>query len=230
MNPSTPFRCLLSMMAGQRRLVVCAMLLAALSVVSELLPWYLLWQAVQYPNHLMQLAGWLALALAVKYLLLALAGWFSHRAAFRVLYAVRMAGARGLTRLPLSRLSAFSSGSLRNIVINDVERMEGFIAQTVGIELFRHRAGIKRRAGGEGDPRAQRKGVLGVIRIVGPRLRNPRLNLQGFRVLPGQFVGYLVEDPAVRVKAARRWIEIGVGLLFKINQRAAVFGDVLCGI
>lgn len=128
MNPSTPFRCLLSMMAGQRRLVVCAMLLAALSVVSELLPWYLLWQAVQYPNHLMQLAGWLTLALAVKYLLLALAGWFSHRAAFRVLYDVRMAVARGLTRLPLSRLSAFSSGSLRNIVINDVERMEGFIA------------------------------------------------------------------------------------------------------
>jgi ATP-binding cassette subfamily B protein IrtA len=128
MNPSTPFRCLLAMIAGQRSLVVCAMLLAALSVISELIPWYLLWQAVQHPDNLMQLALWLALALAAKYLLLAMAGWFSHRAAFRVLYDVRMAVARGLTRLPLSRLSAFSSGSLRNIVINDVERMEGFIA------------------------------------------------------------------------------------------------------
>lgn len=128
MNPSTPFRCLLAMLAGQRGLVLCAMALAALSVISELIPWYLLWQAVQHPDNLMQLALWLALALAAKYLLLAMAGWCSHRAAFRVLYDVRMAVARGLTRLPLSRLSAFSSGSLRNIVINDVERMEGFIA------------------------------------------------------------------------------------------------------
>ncbi|WP_437887064.1 ABC transporter ATP-binding protein [Phytobacter sp. V91] len=128
MNPSTPFRCLLAMIAGQRGLVACAMALAALSVISELIPWYLLWQAARYPDNLLQLAGWLAVALLIKYLLLATAGWFSHRAAFRVLYDVRMSVARGLTRLPLSRLSAYSSGSLRNIVINDVERMEGFIA------------------------------------------------------------------------------------------------------
>lgn len=128
MNPASPFRCLLSMIAGQRLLIASAMMLAALSVMSELVPWYLLWQAVQHPERLWSLAGWLALALAAKYLLLAVAGWCSHKAAFRILYDVRIAVARGLTRLPFSRLSTYSSGSLRHIVINDVERMEGFIA------------------------------------------------------------------------------------------------------
>ncbi|WP_342321766.1 ABC transporter ATP-binding protein [Kosakonia sp. BYX6] len=125
---NSPSHLLLTLIAGQRAGLIAAMLLAALSVISELLPWYLLWQAVQHPENLLELAAWLALALGVKYLLLAIAGWFSHRAAFRVLYDVRMAVARGLTRLPLSQLSTYASGSLRNIVINDVERLEGFIA------------------------------------------------------------------------------------------------------
>ena len=93
----------------------------------------------------------------------------------------------------------------------------GFISQTIGVEVFGHGGGVKRRAVREGDPFAQVESVLGFIGIAGPALGDPRLNLQRFRVLPGELVGYLIENPAIRVKAAGGRIEIGVRLLLQIN-------------
>ncbi|KGT93059.1 ABC transporter [Erwinia typographi] len=133
-SPS-PVRTLLALISGEKTSLRWAIGLAALSVLLELIPYYLLWMAanvlqagVLAGGQLLQLAGWLAGALLLKYLLLAFAGYFSHLAAFRVLYQVRLRIARALTRLPLMQLSHYSSGGLREIIINDVERLESFIA------------------------------------------------------------------------------------------------------
>ncbi|VGQ08126.1 hypothetical protein SB00610_05299 [Klebsiella quasipneumoniae subsp. similipneumoniae] len=93
----------------------------------------------------------------------------------------------------------------------------GFIAQPIGVEVFGDGGGIQRRTVREGDPFAQVESVLGFIGITGPALGDPRLNLQRFRVLPGQLVGDLIENAAVWIKAAGGWIEIGVRLLLQIN-------------
>ncbi|MFS2225867.1 ABC transporter ATP-binding protein [Pantoea sp. B65] len=132
---AAPVATLLALVSSEKRALIQALSLASLSVLLELIPYYLLWLAASVwqpdllaADRLLQLAGWLALALALKYLLLSFAGYFSHLAAFRVLYQVRLRIARALTRLPLMQLAPYSSGSLRKIIINDVERLESFIA------------------------------------------------------------------------------------------------------
>ncbi|WP_437611375.1 ABC transporter ATP-binding protein [Erwinia sp. V71] len=131
----SPFASLMALVSSEKKTLNRALALAALSVLMELIPYYLLWLAANFVQNgtldeqpLLALAGWLALALVLKYLLLNCAGYFSHLAAFRVLYQLRLRIARVLTRLPLMQLSTYSSGSLRKIMINDVERLESFIA------------------------------------------------------------------------------------------------------
>jgi len=132
---SSPLQTLLALVSGEKSALIRALVLASLSVLMELIPYGILWLAASLVqpgmavgHQLLQLAGWLALALVLKYLLLSFAGYFSHLAAFRVLYQVRLRIARALSRLPLMQLAPYSSGSLRKIIINDVERLESFIA------------------------------------------------------------------------------------------------------
>lgn len=131
----SPFASLIALVSSEKKSLNAALALAALSVLMELIPYYLLWLAADFVRQgaltdrpLLVLAGWLALALLLKYLLLSFAGYFSHLAAFRVLYQVRLRIARALTRMPLMQLAPYSSGSLRKIIVNDVERLESFIA------------------------------------------------------------------------------------------------------
>ena len=128
---SSPLRDTLSLLRGESSTFLLALCLAAVAVMLELVPYVLLWQAaiaVDPANTLMTLAGWLLAALIGKYALLSLAGYFSHLTAFRVLYQTRLRLAQSLARIALLRLSPYSSASLRNIILNDVERVENFIA------------------------------------------------------------------------------------------------------
>lgn len=121
---------------GQEVRLGLAVGLAMLAAAVELLPFFLLAQAVdrvvqggpQMGAGLLVLAGWTALALLSKYLLYTLAYYFSHMAAYRVLFDTRRALVRHLSWAPLPWLSRWSSGELKQRVIQDVERMEQFIA------------------------------------------------------------------------------------------------------
>ncbi|MCW1876819.1 ABC transporter ATP-binding protein/permease [Erwinia sp. INIA-01] len=127
----SPLLTLRRLLAAEKSTLLLALTISASSVLLELLPWYLLWRAVgvvEQGGSLLHLGGWLALALVCKYLLASLAGYFSHLAAFRVLHHTRLRIARALTRLPLMQLAPFSAGSLRKIIMNDVQRLEDFIA------------------------------------------------------------------------------------------------------
>ncbi|MEJ4043057.1 ABC transporter ATP-binding protein [Erwinia sp. SLM-02] len=127
----SPLLTLRRLLAAEKSTLLLALAISASSVLLELLPWYLLWRAVgvvEQGGLLLPLAGWLGLALAGKYLLASLAGYFSHLAAFRVLHHTRLRIAQALTRLPLMQLAPYSAGSLRKIVMNDVQRLEDFVA------------------------------------------------------------------------------------------------------
>ena len=125
---TSPFATLRALLYDARHRLWLAYSLAALAVLMELLPYYLLWRASAPQSDLFRLALILLAALAGKYLLLTLAGYFSHLAAFDVLYRTRIKLATALTRLPLTALAGRSSASVRNIIMNDVERLEQFIA------------------------------------------------------------------------------------------------------
>ncbi len=126
---------LFALLGGQRGRLAMAIGLAGAAALVELVPYYLLYRAAGVVlsaapagAELMTLALWMAVALLVKYVLLSLGGYFSHVAAFQVLYEVRQRIAHALTRMPLLDIGRYSSGNLRKIVLSDVERLEGFIA------------------------------------------------------------------------------------------------------
>ncbi|MNI54546.1 hypothetical protein D3C73_1094440 [compost metagenome] len=110
------------------------------------------------------------------------------------------------------------------VVIDDLGHRQTFlfVAQAIGIEVFRHCIGIQRCTVGESHARPQLEGVFGFIGVAAPGLGNPRLNLQRLRVLVGQFVGDLIEDTAVGVETAGRRIKVGVRLLLQVDKRAAL--------
>ncbi|MEM6264408.1 MAG: ABC transporter ATP-binding protein [Bacteroidota bacterium] len=74
---------------------------------------------------------WAALAGAGSYALLYASGMASHVAAFNILYELRKQTAAKLGLLPMGFISGYTSGALKKIVSDDIERIENFIAHQV---------------------------------------------------------------------------------------------------
>ncbi len=130
--------------AGERKghLIVSG-ILSALSAVCMLVPFLSVYQIL---SELLQNAadigsvnsaliikwGWIAFAgLIAGLLLLYIAIIFSHIAAFRILYGLRMNLARHIGRLPLGYLTGTATGAVKKNLEQDVERIELFVAHTI---------------------------------------------------------------------------------------------------
>lgn len=131
---SASWSTLYTLLSGHRKSLGMAILLAAFAAVLELAPFLILCYSVSLlpmlpdAHEFFQLAGWLALALAGKYILFSLAYFLSHLTAYRVLMDTRQTLIRHLAWAPLSWLQRHSSGELKQLVMQDVERIEQFIA------------------------------------------------------------------------------------------------------
>ena len=131
----TPWRVLLGLLHDERGPLLAAVSVTAVAALFELLPYWLLHQSIvlvlsgtQVADGLFRLAGWMAVALVAKYGLYSFAYYLSHRAAYQVLANLRRDLARRLVWAPLTWLQDYSSGELKKIVMQDVERLEQFIA------------------------------------------------------------------------------------------------------
>ena len=131
----TPWRVLLGRLHDERGPLLAAVSVTAVAALFELLPYWLLYQSIvlvlsgtQVADGLTRLAGWMAVALVAKYGLYSFAYYLSHRAAYQVLANLRRDLARRLVWAPLTWLQGYSSGELKKIVMQDVERLEQFIA------------------------------------------------------------------------------------------------------
>lgn len=70
-------------------------------------------------------------AVGISFFLMFLSGMASHTAAFNILYQLRCAIAQRIGELPMGYLSNRNTGELKKILLNDVERMESFIAHNL---------------------------------------------------------------------------------------------------
>lgn len=133
-SSSASWFALYTLLRGHRKALGMAILLAAVAAALELAPFLILCYSVSLlpmlpdAHEFVQLAGWLALALAGKYILYSLAYFLSHLTAYRVLMDTRQTLARQLARVPLPWLQRHSSGELKQLVMQDVEQIEQFIA------------------------------------------------------------------------------------------------------
>ena len=135
MTEPAPSQLLRRLLRGQYRRLALAIALAVAAAIAELWPYWLLGTAagvaVTSPGagaELFQLAGWLALALLCKYLLYSAAYYCSHVSAFQVLLDTRRQLVRQLAGAPLRWLNQTGSGELKRLVLQDVDRLEQFIA------------------------------------------------------------------------------------------------------
>lgn len=135
MTEPAPSQLLRRLLRGQYRRLALAIVLAVAAAIAELWPYWLLGTAagvaVTSPGagaELFQLAGWLAMALLCKYLLYSAAYYCSHVSAFQVLLDTRRQLVRQLAGAPLRWLNQTGSGELKRLVLQDVDRLEQFIA------------------------------------------------------------------------------------------------------
>ncbi|MDN2672171.1 ABC transporter ATP-binding protein [Janthinobacterium sp. SUN026] len=135
MTEASPSQLLRRLLRGQYRRLALAIVLAVAAASAELWPYWLLGTAagvaVTSPgasSELFRLAGWLALALLFKYLLYSAAYYCSHVSAFQVLLDTRRQLVRQLAGAPLRWLNQAGSGELKRLVLQDVDRLEQFIA------------------------------------------------------------------------------------------------------
>lgn len=126
--------CLLT--AGRRLRLFAALPLTLVAVLAELLPFWLLYRAIETlldaPSALAAalpgLALWLAAALLLKYLAYGGAYLLSHHATYDIMAAIRRRLVAQLALAPLHWLHEQGAGALKQAVIQDVERMEAFLA------------------------------------------------------------------------------------------------------
>ncbi|THF61509.1 ABC transporter ATP-binding protein [Pseudothauera nasutitermitis] len=130
-------RCLLfALTKGRRAMLAGALALTALAVLAELVPFVLLYRAlerlIEAPQTLAAAlpgwAAWLGGALLLKYLAYGLAYLLSHHAAYAIQAGTRRQLVSRLARAPLPWLHGQGSGALKQSVVQDVERLEAFLA------------------------------------------------------------------------------------------------------
>lgn len=125
--------------AGQKKLLLLlASVLVVLHSILLMAPYLLIYVILRdmldgTANHanIQNLLCWSFVAIAFSLLLIFAAGVVSHLAAFNILYELRLAIIERLARLPMGYLAGRSSGALKKTLIDDVERIEGFIAHNL---------------------------------------------------------------------------------------------------
>ena len=130
--------------AGEKRaLLVVSGILSALSAACMLVPFLsvyrILGELLRNAGHIssadsafMMKWGWIALLGLVSGLLLLYASLiFSHIAAFRILYGLKMGLARHIGKLSLGFLSNTATGAIKKNLEQDVDRVELFVAHTI---------------------------------------------------------------------------------------------------
>lgn len=118
------------------KVAIVVVALAMLGAAFELLPYGLLFIGIRALIErttsidccLWSLAGWMAIALAGKYIFYTAAYGLTHVAAYDLILEVRRELVRKLARAPLRVLRALSSGDLKQRALQDVERIEQAIA------------------------------------------------------------------------------------------------------
>ncbi|NIE78420.1 ABC transporter ATP-binding protein [Pantoea sp. Tr-811] len=132
----TGFAALLALVGQQRRRLIVAALCSALSGVLSITPLIALYlvlvtyaqgSAAPFAEVLPILIGCGA-AMLLRWLLLCSGGVLSHLAAFDSLHDLRLALANKLTRLPLGWIDARTASLANQVLREDIDRLEQFIA------------------------------------------------------------------------------------------------------
>ena len=138
MQRKTGIARLLEIISTKRFLLAIAGILAAIFGILGIAPYLLMFEILESvtkgmpaTDRLQQAVGFTALAVAAAYLSFYLSAVIAHAAAFEILYRFRVSIAEKMSALPLGELHQHPSGALKKLLVDDVEKLEGFIAHNL---------------------------------------------------------------------------------------------------
>lgn len=125
-----------TLLSSQQRYLLLIFVLTILAAMTELLPFFVLYKIfnaiINYQPltsyYLIKLALVMAGVILLRYILYSMAYYCSHQAAYSILTELRYKLVNNLAYAPLPWLQQHPSGKLKQMVIQDVERVETFVA------------------------------------------------------------------------------------------------------
>ena len=142
-NRKTGISRLIEIAGTKKWWLITSMVLAVLGVIAQFIPFIAIYKVlIELANNaantelidksIVWYWGYVALGGIIVYgVLLFISAICSHIAAFNILYELRMALIKKMARLPLGFFSKRSSGELKKILSDDVERIELFVAHHI---------------------------------------------------------------------------------------------------
>lgn len=135
-SASSQWSTLFAILKPQRWRLIFAILATAVAAIMELVPFWLLFEAINafinqhtdLAKELTHLAVLMVAALLIKTFAYGLGYYFSHRAAFLVLLSTRYTLLEKLSYLPISMTKQYHSGELKQYIVQDIEKIENFVA------------------------------------------------------------------------------------------------------
>jgi ATP-binding cassette subfamily B protein len=129
---------LFSMAGDYKNRMIRSVLLATLSVIFGIVPFFIIYNIVlgimnkslQF-GAISKLAIIAGICLILKVVLFSRATILSHGVAYRILYTIRASLANKFADLPLGYLNDRASGGLKKIMVDDVEKLEQFLAHNI---------------------------------------------------------------------------------------------------
>lgn len=126
-------------MAGEyKQKMLLSVFLAMTNVIFGILPFFMIYKIiveVMEGNAGFNSTGTLAViagcCLVLKVLAFSASTSLSHRVAYRILYNMRIALANKIADLPLGFLTARQSGTIKKVMLDDVEKLEQFLAHNI---------------------------------------------------------------------------------------------------
>jgi len=129
---------LLELSGSKRWLLLLSALAALLNSLLTMVPYILVFYILSIllegsiaSIEIWSYLQWAALAIVVSFVLMFISAVASHLAAFGILYEIRSQIASRLGKLSMGYLNSRNSGSLKKILVDDVERIESFIAHHI---------------------------------------------------------------------------------------------------
>lgn len=135
---SHPLVMLLEWAEGDRYYLYLAAALAFLSGLCTAVPYFALDRLLEaviagcYSRQVLEQCVWLAAgAVGLRFVFFGLAGVLSHKGAYGALFRVRCRVAEHLAKIPLGALNERSSGDIKTVLNEDIEKLELFLAHNL---------------------------------------------------------------------------------------------------
>lgn len=142
-KPKTGIARLLEISSQKSLSLIMAVICSSISGVLQFMPFFSAFKVIEIASfnygdlnqtHINDIMTWVIIgvvAVAVGFIFMYIGTMFSHIAAFKILYGLRMSLTKKLTELPLGFHHEHSSGKIRKILEFNVEKIEQWIAHSL---------------------------------------------------------------------------------------------------